>query len=271
MSKFIGRKHELGELNRYLKKKSSSLLVVKGRRRIGKSRLIEEFGKNLNYYSFYGIPPSNTITAQQQRDEFAKQLGRVIDIPGIKADDWGDLFYILANHTSKGKTLILLDEISWMGSKDPTFLGKLKNAWDMYFKKNDDLILVLCGSISSWIDKNILTSTGFMGRVSFVLTLKELPLSDCSQFWKGVGAQVSAYDKFKVLSVTGGVPRYLEEIDPQQNSEYNIKNLCFKEGSILSTEFEQIFSDIFSKRSQIYREIITLVACPWLEQGSPSR
>ena len=61
------------------------------------------------------------------------------------------------------------------GSKDPDFLGKLKNAWDLYFKKNDQLILAICGSASAWIDKNILSSTGFLAGNLYTLTLEELP------------------------------------------------------------------------------------------------
>ena len=256
MAKFVGRRDELRDLNRFLRKRSASLIVIKGRRRIGKSRLAEEFGKDLSMYSLTGLPPRQGTTAQLQRDEFVRQLSRSFHIPPFKGDDWGDLFYYLATQTSEGRVVILLDEISWMGSKDPDFLGKLKNAWDLYFKKNDQLILILCGSVSSWIEKNILSSTAFLGRVSFTLTLEELPLSECSQFWNIDGAQVSAYEKLKLLSVTGGVPRYLEEIEPNRSSEQNIRQLCFKKGGLLTHEFEKIFSDLFSSRSTTYRDIV---------------
>ncbi len=254
MSKFIGRKKELAELARFLRKQSATLLVVKGRRRIGKSRLIMEFAKKhqLESMIFSGLPPNEGITAQEQRDTFAKQLG----LAYTKIDDWTDLFNLLAERIKKGRKLVLLDEISWMAHDDPTFLGKLKIAWDLHFKNNPKLILILCGSVSSWIDKNLLASTGFVGRVSFTLTLGELPLSDCNKFWDKVGGIISAYEKFKILSITGGVPRYLEEIDPTLSAEDNIKNLCFKKGSLLFAEFDQIFSDLFDKRSNIYRRLL---------------
>lgn len=167
---FIGRDKELALLKRYLKKRISSLIVVRGRRRIGKSRLIEEFAKPYKFYSLSGIAPTEKSTAQTQRDEFASQLSRQ-GFPNIQATDWNDLFWLLGDKIKEGRQIILLDEISWMGSKDPNFLGKLKNAWDLHFKKNPKLILILCGSASSWIEKNILSSTGFVGRISFTLTL----------------------------------------------------------------------------------------------------
>jgi AAA+ ATPase superfamily predicted ATPase len=256
MTNFIGRESELEDLKRFLRKKTASLIVIKGRRRIGKSRLIEEFGKNLKMYSFIGLPPTSETTAQAQRDDFCRQLSRTFNTPLLKGEDWSDLFYFLSQQTQKGKIIISLDEISWMGSKDPNFLGKLKSAWDQYFKKNNQLILILCGSVSSWIDENILSSTAFLGRISFTLNLEELTLQECNKFWDKTEARVSPYEKLKILSVTGGVPRYLEEIDPKKNAEFNIQQLCFKKGGLLTTEFEKVFSDLFSNRSKIYKEII---------------
>ena len=260
MAKFIGRTEELTELKRLLKTHAASLVVLKGRRRIGKSSLIEEFGQDKTFYRFSGIPPTPLTTAQSQRDEFASQLSTQTGLPELKADDWNKLFLLLANKTSKGRIVILLDEISWMGSKDPDFLGKLKNAWDLYFKNNPQLILVLCGSVSSWIEKNIVSSTGFVGRPSLYMTLDELPLYDCNKFWGTLGKGISAYEKFKLLAVTGGVPRYLELINPKHSAEENIRHLCFSKNGPLVNEFEHIFTDIFSKRSAIYKKIVERLA-----------
>lgn len=229
---FIGRKKELEQLNRLLDKPTASLVVVKGRRRIGKSRLIQEFGKNRKMFTFSGLPPTEKITLKEQLYEFGWQLGKALGQPAFKDDDWNDLFLRLAHHTREGKVLILLDEISWMGSKDPNFLGKLKNAWDLEFKNNPNLILVLCGSVSSWIEKNIISNTGFLGRISLNLTVEELPLPDCNKFWP-IFQRISSFEKFKTLSVTGGVPKYLEEINPKMPAEENIKNLCFEPSGLL--------------------------------------
>lgn len=264
MNPFYGRKKELHLLKDLLKKKTSSLIVVKGRRRIGKSRLIKEFGKGLEKgktYFFSGIAPTEKVTAQMQRDDFSHQLKRELGIPGLEGlKDWGDLFWHLANQTKEGRVLIVLDEINWMGSKDPTFLSKLKTAWDTYFSNNSRLLLVLSGSMSTWIEKNIVSSTGFLGRISLDLTLKELPLSECNHFWTSHKDQVSSYEKFKVLAVTGGVPRYLEEIHPEWSAEKNIKRLCFQKEALLFKEFERIFNDLFVKKGELYRNILNALA-----------
>jgi len=177
-------------------------------------------------------------------------------LPELQADDWSKLFVLLNEKLKKGRVILLLDEISWMGSKDPDFLGKLKNAWDIYWKKHSKLIVVLCGSASTWIEKNILSSAGFHGRISQRHTLEELPIDVCKKFWETANDGISAYEKFKVMAVTGGVPRYLEEINPRKEAEENIKELFFVKDAAFLDEFEEIFNDLFSTRNKIYKKIV---------------
>lgn len=264
MEKFIGRKSELAELKLLLPKKGASLVVVRGRRRIGKSRLIEEFGKKFKFLRFSGIPPTQDISAQSQRDIFFNQLYKQLNLPlppgEWSTNNWSDLFQLLANYTKKGRVVILFDEISWMGSQDPTFLGQLKNAWDMEFSKNEELILFLCGSVSTWIEKNIIKSTAFFGRISKHISLGELSLPESNLFLEAQGFIGTDYEKLKLLSVMGGVPWYLEQINPKLNADENIKNLCFRKDGLFVTEFDMIFHDLFSKRSEIYKRIITILS-----------
>ncbi|MEM7175955.1 MAG: ATP-binding protein [Chlamydiota bacterium] len=257
MTNFFGRNSELKKLRELLKKDSASLVVIKGRRRIGKSRLALEFGKDFKKcYTFSGIPPSKNLTAQEERNDFSSQMSRALKIPQFETKDWGDLLYYLSKEAKKGRILIVLDEINWMGNKDHTFLGKLKTAWDQFFSKNPELIMILCGSLSGWIEKNILTNTGFVGRISKTFTLRELPLHICNLFWKENRDHVSSYEKFKFLSISGGIPKYLEEMLPQKTAEENIFNLAFQSDGFLFREFDQLFHDLFSKKSARYKNIL---------------
>lgn len=260
---FIGRKKEIEQLNIFKRRKIAGIIVCCGRRRIGKSTLIEYFGKDTTFLEFYGLAPREELTNQDQLDNFSEILGLKFNIPPIKFDNWNQAFMTLAGLTSKGPVIIFLDEISWMGGKDPDFTGKLKGVWDTQLKKNNELILVLCGSVSSWIQDNILNDKGFMGRISLVLNLEEMPLYDANKFW---GERlISSHEKFKLLSVTGGVPRYLEEIQPEQTAEENIKRLCFSNGAILVEEFDKIFKDIFDKKADDFKQIIKTLASGNLE------
>lgn len=251
--RFIGREIELETLQQFKKKRTASLIVIRGRRRIGKSRLIEELAKGFpKAFIFSGLPPETHVSEEIQRQEFIVQMQQQ-GIPRLGRDSWSDLFLDLANQCQKGAVLVALDEITWMGSADPAFLGKLKTAWDLHFKKNPQLMLIVSGSNSTWIEKNILSSTGFVGRISYRLKLEELSLKACRNFFP---AEISPYEIYKVLSVTGGIPRYLEEIQPELTAEKNICNLCFDAGGLLFNEFEQIFSTLFSQRASVYAKLL---------------
>jgi AAA+ ATPase superfamily predicted ATPase len=265
MTRFIGREVELQRLLELTKKNTASFIIVKGRRRIGKSRLIQEFSKYFNYYySFTGLPPARGTTATHQLDEFSRQISSQFKISKARYDDWSDALWAVGERLQSGKALLFFDEISWMGFKDPTFLGKIKNLWDLQLKKNDKLVFIVCGSASAWIEKNILSSTSFVGRISFTLTLEELPLPDCTKFWP---KNISAYEKFKILSITGGIPKYLEEINPKQSAEDNIKRLCFVKGGFLVEEFNQIFSDLFMRKTKFYKQITKILSTGPKEQN----
>ncbi len=255
---FIGRQEELQTLIKLQQKKTASFVVIKGRRRIGKSRLVEEFSQHFDhYYKFEGLAPEDGINSADQLLAFCHQISRQFDAPMATYHEWGDAFWAVGERVKKGKILLFFDELSWMSQNAKTFLAQLKSFWDNHLSKNPQLIFIACSSASSWLEKNLLSSTGFVGRISLTLTLQELSLADCQQFWP---KYISIYEKLKVLAVTGGVPRYLEEVNPKRSAEDNIKVLCFTHGSLLVNEFSQIFSGLFLRDSLFYEKIVTLLA-----------
>jgi AAA+ ATPase superfamily predicted ATPase len=261
---FIGREPELEELQSSTKPRRATLIVCRGRRRIGKSRLIEEFGRKFpKFVRFEGLAPREGIDQRAQLSQFSKTLSQAFALPELPLSNWSDAFELLANQSRTGKILILFDEISWMAQGDPDFAGWLKIVWDERLKKNPNLALVLCGSVSAWIEENILRHTAFVGRISLTLTLGELPLPACNAFWGKRASSVSPMEKFKFLAVTGGIPRYLEELDPSTSVEQNLAAMCFRKSGILFNDFETIFQDIFTRRANAYRDIVhALVGAP---------
>lgn len=257
---FIGRKIELQKLEKLHKRPSASLAVIRGRRRIGKSRLVTEFAKKHQLIKITGLAPEKGITPLTQRENFANKIQQQLGIAKPASNDWENLFIYLAQNTAKKNIIILLDEISWMAAGDASFLPKLKNTWDDYFQQNNKLTLILCGSISSWIDKNILCSTGYFGRVSETITLKELSLTESLELLETRGFTGSALEKFMVLSLTGGVPWYLEMFDSNTCAKQQIHSLCFEPEGLLTTEFNRIFHDLFGRRSPLYQKIIEQIS-----------
>ena len=254
-SQFIGRKPELDRLMVLYKKKTPELAVVKGRRRIGKSRLIGEFARLAGaetFWSFAGLAPEEGISAQTQRDHFARQLALALKIPPIAFQDWSDAFEYLSLQLKPGN-IILFDEISWMASKDPSFIPKLKAWWD---KQTFPILLVFCGSVSTWIEENILNSTAFFGRINLTISLEAFSISESAAFLKKLGMKLSHYETYKILSVVGGVPWYLEQFSDSLTADENIKQLAFVKNGLLVVEFDRIFHDLFQGKGTSYKSIL---------------
>ena len=249
---FIGRADQLEALSNLWGKRTSSLVTCRGRRRIGKSTLIEEFAKRTadHFINITGLSPRKGMTDARQRKNFCEELADQTDGKIAATKNWTMAFRALDERIpAKGRTVVLLDEISWMGSRNPDFAGYLKSAWDKRLKKHDNLVLVLCGSVSSWIAENILDSTGFVGRDSLDLEVKELSLAESVQMLGATGARLSSREIFDILSVTGGVPKYLEEIRPELSFEENVRQLCFTPRGTFFREFNETFSEVFGKRT----------------------
>jgi hypothetical protein len=188
---------------------------------------------------------------------FARQLAEQTGCDDSLPDSWFAAFARLSKSLNpRERTVLLLDEISWMGKYDVAFPGELKYAWDNRFSKCPKLIMVLCGSVSSWIDKKILKSKGFVGRPSLNLLVPELSMRECAAFWKKGGCRASCTDMIDVMSVTGGVPKYLENIDPAVSADENIKRLCFMSGALLVDEFDEIFNDALDVNLGLKKRIL---------------
>jgi hypothetical protein len=115
---------------------------------------------------------------------------------------------------------------------------------------------VFCGSISTWIEENILKSTTFFGRVNLMLSLEPLSISESAEFLRKLSMKISNYDMYKLLSIVGGVPWYLEQFNPQITADENIKQLAFVKDGLLVTEFDRIFNDLFNGKGATYKKIL---------------
>lgn len=245
---FVGREEQLEQLRDLWRKPVASLVTCRGRRRIGKSTLIEEFARRnrVRFLKIEGLAPHSGVTNETQLAAFARQLAEQTSSPCTPLVNWHEAFARLDERLdTRARTVVLLDEISWMGKFDVAFPGELKYAWDNRFSKRAKLILVLCGSVSSWIDKNILKNKGFVGRPSLNLVVPELSMREACAFWtnRRSGAHIATREIVDVLSVIGGVPRYLESIDTTATADENIARLCFRPGGMLVDEFNEIFDD----------------------------
>lgn len=259
---FYGREDDLLELERLWRKPVPSLVTCRGRRRIGKSTLIEEFASRsqAHFLEIEGLPPQPNQTNEDQLNHFAEQLRAQSTWRGENPTGWYEAMLALESVLRDERTVVLLDEISWMGAHDPRFPGVLKTSWDRHFKKHRHLVFVLCGSVSTWIQENILNNTGFVGRATLNIVVGELPLKDCLRFWGATAERMASREILDVLSVTGGVPRYLEEIDPGLSAVENVQNLCFSPQALLRDDFAKIFNSVFGQNAVVKRRLLKALA-----------
>ena len=256
---FVGRTEYLEDLATLWKKGVPSLVACRGRRRVGKSTLFRQFAAKTaeSYIEIEGLPPHKSMDNQKQLDAFMNALVCQTGMPCGSVDNWYAAFNWLDRAVDDRKrTVVLLDEISWMGAFDLDFPGYLRSAWETFFHRHPKLILVICGSASAWIKESILDNTGFAGRLSRDYVLPELPLSECVKFWGRKASRLDSREILDVLSVTGGVPRYLEEIDPGLSGDENIRRMCFLEEGVLYRDFDAMFSEVFGGDVSSRRRIL---------------
>ena len=261
-STFFGRGELLRQLSDLWDKRTASLVTCRGRRRVGKSTLVEEFAK-ISFATFIkleGLRPKKGMTNANQLAFFANKLSAQARRKMTMPDNWYAAFVQLDEVISdKGKTVVLLDEISWMAFDDLTFPEVLKSAWDDLFKKHPRLVLVLCGSVSSWIRDNILENGAYVGRRSLDVVVPELPLSECVKFWGDRAGRIESREIVDVLSVTGGVPRYLEEVNPRLSAAENIRKLCYCPNSVLRQDFDDMFYDVVTHKPRFAARVLRLL------------
>jgi len=250
---FVGREDEISSLNRLYKGKKSNLVVIYGRRRIGKSALVDKLCKGKSFLKFEGLEGERSSI---QIANFTADLNRQINDPFLKHmkfSDWDSVFYYLTDRIKKNnkKIIIFFDEFQWMSANQSKLISILKKVWDNEWKKANKVMLILCGSVASFMIKKVVRSNALYGRIDYELPLKGLgPL----EVKKLIGRGRDIHESFKYMLIVGGIPRYLELINTKKSFEQNIHELFFKENSILLNEYERIFYSQF-KEHKNYEKI----------------
>lgn len=257
---FVGREHELGLLNDRYRSEKSELVVIYGRRRIGKSSLVERFLEEKPVsLRFEGIEGENTV---EQIRHFTEDLRRQTGAPILESvtfRDWEHVFsflteWLLEKQRAGTKTILFFDELPWMAAGRSRLVSLLKYFWDNHWKSRS-VMLVLCGSVTSFMVKKVLQSKALYGRITSQILLRGLTPRDASLLFR---SRRSREEILKYLLVFGGVPKYLEEIRLDRSFAQNMNRLCFSEDSPLAREVDRIFYSQFRESRQYVRIVQTL-------------
>lgn len=252
---FTGRENELNSLNKKFLSKDSQLIVMYGRRRIGKSALLKHFGKNKNFLYFEGIEGQETaFQIKSLLHDFSKQTSQPI-YSKLSLDNWIEVFDLFTEYLEKQKkkTIIVFDELQWISCGQGKFVSLFKKYWDQSWK-NQKVMIVLCGSVAHFMVKKVINSKALYGRSTGEMHITSLRPSDSRKMLK----RRSDFEVLKYLLIFGGIPKYLEEIDQQSSFSSYINAACFSKNSYLQNEVEKIFFSQF-KEARTYKKIIELL------------
>ncbi len=253
--RFVGRQHEVKTLDHLCGKPGSKILVVYGRRRVGKTELLEQTFRTRGLLKFEG---RENRTQKQQMQFVMQQLASYADEPllaRLVVEDWVEVFKEIAERTKSGRWTVYFEEVQWLADYKTDFITALKYVWDNMFRHNQELIVILCGSSPSFMINCVVKSKALHNRSQYELPLKELNLIEASAMLKNY-SQNEVFDAYLTL---GGIPEYLKHFDTKQSFYLNLCKDSFVPGAFFASEYERIFTSSLASNKH-YREIIAFLS-----------
>lgn len=264
----IGRKEEQLLLKKALNSVKAEFIAVYGRRRVGKTYLIQQFFRNEKKCSFFHVTGKFKGNMQTQMTIFMKSLVDAffneLKIKLEPAATWMDAFALLTDNIKKvpnrKKAVLFFDELPWLATRRSGFLEALDYYWNTVWSKNKKVILIVCGSAASWMIKNIVHNKGGLhNRITVEIPLYPFNLKESKDFLKYLGLGLDSHQILNLYMVFGGVPHYLEKIQKELSVVQNVSKLCFTRSAPLKDEFEKLFSSLF-ENAPAYIELMNLIS-----------
>ena len=252
----IGRKKELNELKNAYEAKESQLVAIYGRRRIGKTYLVNEAFNHVFAFHHSGLKRGGLKEQLKQFRLSLRQQGHW-DCPRL--DDWQDAFFELGNFLSglpAGRKVVFLDEMPWMDTFRSNFLMAFEGFWNGWAVFRTDILLIVCGSATTWILKKIVHSReGLHNRLSARIRLEPFTLHECRQYAEEEGLGFDERQIAECYMALGGVAYYWSQLVKGMSAAQNINRLFFSKDEGLRDEFEELYSSLF-KNPEPYKNII---------------
>lgn len=248
---FVGRKKEMKYIADTTKTGEANILIVYGRRRIGKTELIEHTLHERNLLKLEGVEDGNT---KAQMNRVLYQLSKALDdkhITHMQFDTWLELFDFIANKISVGKWTLYLEEVQWLADYKNELISDLKYVWDNTLRHNPELLLVLCGSSPSFMQNQVVHSKALYNRSIYELNLGEFSLIETKELL----VNRSHREIMDAYLTVGGIPEYLKRINRYSSIQIGICEESFKKDSYFSNEKKRIFISSFATNVH-YQQIV---------------
>lgn len=252
----IGREKEIQELKRAYSSEYSEFAAVYGRRRVGKTFLIREAFDYKFTFEHSGVANGDSRTQLRAfRDSLVDAGMGKMRIP----TNWMDAFALLrqlVRESTDKKKVIFLDEIPWMDVPRSNFVSALEYFWNSFASARKDILLIICGSATSWIiDKVLKNHGGLHNRVTYRLPIMPFTLYECEKYAENSGILYSKYDLLELYMVFGGVPFYWSLIERGESAAQNIDRLVFSKTGKLHNEYYELYDSLF-KSPELYIGVV---------------
>jgi AAA+ ATPase superfamily predicted ATPase len=268
MSTIIGRKAELKELDRLYRSDKPEFVAVYGRRRVGKTFLIKQAFKDRITFQHTGVSP---VDQEGERNRMKTQLESFYfsllnqGLEGVRMPKtWMEAFFLLEQLLTQldngSRQVIFLDELPWLDTPRSGFLPAFESFWNGWCSGRDNIMLIVCGSATSWILGNLTHSKGGLyGRLTDEIKLSPFTLTECEEYFRHEQIELSRYDIAQTYMIFGGIPYYLSYFRKGLSFERNVDKILFGRGPRLRDEFNRLFSAIFSNADDC-KKVIRLLA-----------
>lgn len=268
----IGRDREKQILGRLLGSPRPEFLALYGRRRVGKTHLVNEFfeGKGILLEIVGSVETSRKVQLARFAVELANKFPKVPK--DVSFESWDQAFQALVEATDevlrrepKQQIVLFFDEAPWLDTRNSGFLSALTYAWNKNFSKSKygNLLLIVCGSAASWIiNKAINSKGGLHNRITETIRLEPFDLAEAKAFLESRGVQLEHRQIVEVYLALGGVAAYLGHVRPGLSATQIINELCFTSGRMLTGEFNRLFSSLFTNHHKHEQVVRALAAAP---------
>ena len=260
MPVLIGRHKECEILNECLTSPRSEFVIVCGRRRIGKTFLVDQFFNGRYDFSFVGKHRTPTKT---QLSYFARELKKYSGRKYGPFANWYEAFDALEDYLESlpddKKKTIFIDEMPWIDTQRSTFVSALENFWNGWANRRYDIVLIASGSATSWMADNLIENQGGLhNRITRRIYLSPFTLAETEEYFRSQGSPLTRYDILQCYMFTGGIPFYLSLMNPQLSVAQNIDLLFFDKNAPLRKEYDELYSALFSHVDS-YLKVIELL------------
>lgn len=262
MDKLIGREREFDELKWAMESQRSELIVMYGRRRVGKTFLVRRFFNDTYSFHYVGAHKQSKEAQLQNFREALLQYGIKENIPD-KLGNWHDAFLCLEKHLEgckEARKVVFFDEMPWMDTHGSEFLAELEYFWANWVQNRDDIVFIACGSATSWMKEKIEDNQGGLhNRITHRIYLRPFYLKECKAYLEDHGFEWDDYQVLQCYMLFGGVPYYLSLLRPYLSLPENVDSLIFRRGGDLCNEFDELYNALFNKADR-YINIVKLLA-----------